>query len=164
MASQPVLQCQRAAVLVDAKHYCDAFKHHPPYKCERSRPWLEALSLSFNIAETVYLVVGFVVCRYLWMRFDPSTLPSSPASPGPLDVEQLQQDIRLRSLPTDVEQLQKEIRLLKDQVGRLVAAPAPGPSGPSIGFASANAPVAADHPQQDNWLTANQRNPDSIEC
>lgn len=53
--------------------FCDAYRFHPPYACTRTvetkRPWLEALSLSFSVAELLYIAIMYLICRVLWARF-----------------------------------------------------------------------------------------------
>jgi hypothetical protein len=78
--SSAVFQSMRAT-------YCEAFRDHPPYSCTRTvnRPLLEAASLSFSVAEPVYVLLMFIVCRILWARFS-HHLGGADKSPSELGI------------------------------------------------------------------------------
>ena len=84
--------------------YCAAAITHPPYACtkEEQRSWLEALSLSFSIAELLYAALIFGAARLLWRRFrQENNNKVNPSKASPLNAVIVQN--RTYMAPNDIE-------------------------------------------------------------
>lgn len=97
---------------------------NPPYSCTRTkkRDLLEAVSLGYGFAEPAYLLVMFLICRWLWKT---AVLPPA-AGKGPFD--DLESGAATRP-DADIHDVHAEVARLKQALKQVTAAISQGGRG-----------------------------------